>query len=48
MKASVGEKYGKMDFRLKIENRNSVVLLSEIMNFVEELSTIRDSYDKVR
>ena len=45
MKASVGEKYGKMTFRFKIENRNSVVLLSEIMNFIEELSKIRDSYE---
>jgi hypothetical protein len=34
-----------MTFRFKIENRNSVVLLSEIMNFIEELSKIRDSYE---
>lgn len=46
MKASVGEKYGKMTFRFKIENRNAVVLLSEIMNFVEALSSIRESHEE--
>lgn len=46
MKASVGEKYGKMTFRFKIEKRNLVVLMSEIMNFVESLSGIRDEHEK--
>lgn len=46
MKASVGEKYGKMTFRFKNEKRNSVVLLSEIMNFTEALSGIRDEHDE--
>ncbi|MFC4651654.1 transcription-repair coupling factor [Lactococcus nasutitermitis] len=46
LKANVGEKYGHMTFRFKIEERNSVVLLSEIMNFVEELSHLRNKHEK--
>ncbi|MQW22668.1 MULTISPECIES: transcription-repair coupling factor [unclassified Lactococcus] len=40
--ATLGEAFGRMTFKFKIENRSSVVLLSEIMNFVEALSKLRD------
>jgi transcription-repair coupling factor (superfamily II helicase) len=46
LKASVGEKLGKMTFRFKIENRKDVVLLREIMNFTEKLSELRDKHEK--
>ncbi|PCR99168.1 transcription-repair coupling factor [Lactococcus fujiensis] len=45
MKASVGEIRGKMTFKFKIENRKSVVLLSEIMQFVETLSALRNKHE---
>ena len=46
MKASVGEKYGKMTFRFKIDQRSTVVLMRELMNFVESLSALRDTHEK--
>ena len=46
IKASVGEKYGKMTFRFKIDQRSTVVLMRELMNFVESLSALRDTHEK--
>ncbi len=48
LKASVGENFGRMTFKFKNENRNSVVLLSEIMNFVEALSGLRDKHESLQ
>lgn len=48
LKASVGENFGRMTFKFKNENRNSVVLLSEIMNFVQALSGLRDKHESLQ
>ena len=47
LKASVGESQGKMTFKFKIEKRQPVVLLNEMMNFIEKLSALRDAHETV-
>ncbi|MCL2680918.1 MAG: transcription-repair coupling factor [Streptococcaceae bacterium] len=42
LKAKIGEQYGQMIIRFSTEGKNDVVLVNELMGFVEALSEIRD------